>query len=188
MTITTITIAGTPYISYASVAEAQAYLAVDATKFPTWSALTTDQKGAALIAATRRIDLFSFTGEKTSPSQYNEFPRTGSDYTDPNQVPLKVEQATISLAGSIAINPNAGGTAPTGSNIKKVKAGSAEVEYFKSTAGGPLSDNTAFLLLQDYLDPAMAGGPSVGGFASVDHCPSQFDEKYQGFTTNRGIL
>ena len=65
MTISTITIETVDYVSYASVAEADAYLNVDPVRESTWEALDTDGKGKKLVAATRRLDLLSWQGEKT---------------------------------------------------------------------------------------------------------------------------
>jgi len=181
MTISTITLSTQDFISYASVTEADRLMLVDPVRGPRWATRTADQKGAALVAATNRLDLFSYKGSKTGSPQPNQFPRTGITDRDgvavpDTDVPLDMANATIYLAGSIATKPAAAGMAGTGSNNKRVKAGSAEVEFFKPTAGKPLSDETAYALIQWYLAglvPAFSGGGMASGT-----CETPFDTTY----------
>lgn len=158
MAISTITIGANDYTAYASVAEADIYLAVDPVRSATWAALTTDQKGQYLVAATRRLDLLTWSGTKTGDegTQINAWPRTGVTYADgtavsTSEVPQEVEDATILLAGTIASTPTASGAGDSSSNNKRVKAGSAEVEFFAPTTGKPLQDETAYALLEQFL-------------------------------------
>lgn len=162
MSITTIQIGGNDYISYASVAEADAYLAVDPTRGPTWLALTADQKGTNLVSSTRQLDTFNYKGEKTGGSvQPNQWPRTGLTYPDgtavpTDEVPLDIQNATILLAGSIAVDVNNSTSQTTASNTKRVRAGSAEVEFFRPTTGVPLGDADAHALISFWLAAAAA--------------------------------
>lgn len=174
MTISNLTINSVLYVSYASVAEADVYL-TPTPSFPTWSALTVDQKASRLVVATRTMDTFTFTGVKTNPSQLNQFPRTGPDYSDPLQVPYQIEQATILLAANAEVSL----TTPT-SEIKKVKAGSAEVEYFSDGSSGLNFTGIAASIL-DLLKGFRLLSTSSGGFVNVSDCPSQFAERWQGF-------
>lgn len=170
MTLSTITLSTQDFISYASVAEADRLMLVDPVRGPRWATRTVDQKGAALVAATNRLDLFGYKGSKTGSPQPNQFPRTGIVDRDgvvvpDDEVPTDIATATIYLAGSIATKPAAAGMSGSGSNNKRVKAGSAEVEFFKPTAGKPLADETAYALIQWYL-ASMVGAISAGGMAS----------------------
>jgi len=54
-----IVISGNTYFSYASVSDADIYLIPDL-NYSTWSALTTDQKGAYLIQGTRHLDSLDY--------------------------------------------------------------------------------------------------------------------------------
>lgn len=172
MSITTITIGGNDYISYASVAEADAYLLVDPTRGPTWAGLTTEQKGINLISSTRQLDTFSYKGEKAGGSaQPNQWPRTGVTYPDgtsvpDDEVPAGIQNATILLAGSIAIDVAASTSSSTGSNTKRVSAGSAEVEFFRPTSGIPLADQDAFKLITFWLAASAAIAAVGTTFAS----------------------
>jgi len=184
MTISTITISAVNYTSYASVAEADPYLAVDPVRSAAWAADTTDEKGASLVAATRRLDLLDWGGEKTGgASQVEAFPRTGLTYADgtavsTSEVPQEVEDACILLAGSIAITPADADQGTSGSNIKSAKAGSAQVQFFRATEGSALQDETAYKLVQQFLAYAQATDSAVGNYFS-DEDPartSEFDD------------
>lgn len=178
MTISTITIGGVDYQSYASVAEADAYLAVDPTRSAAWAALNTDTKGSYLVAATRRMDALRWSGSKVSSSQELQWPRSGVTDRDGNAVsetgiPQALEDATILVAGSVALDTNTANTASSGSNIKAVGAGSARVEFFRPTTGKALQDETAFALIQDFL----AGDVEDGfGLASGTSGTSSFTD------------
>jgi len=172
MTITTITIGANDYTSYASVAEADARLAIDASRAATWATKTVDEKGALLVQATYRMDLLAYGGDKTGgDSQANKFPRTGLTYASGNpvstsEVPLGVQDATILLAGSIALDATVGDAGTSGSNVKSVKAGSTGVEFFRQTTGVPLADETAYILVKEFLLSSGVVGASVGNFSS----------------------
>ena len=167
MTITTINIGGVNYTSYASVVEADAYLAVDPTRSAAWAALNPDQKGTNLVAATRRLDLLQWSGEKVDPNQETQWPRnnaTCDGESVPNTgVPKPVENATGLLAGSITRDASASNQGTSGSNIKKAKAGSADVTFFRPTNGVALQDTTAYSLVQCYLDGAGGAYGLVSG-------------------------
>ncbi len=191
MTITTITINTVGYTSYASVAEADAYLAVDPVRKATWEALSTDDKGLNLIAATRRLDLLSWQGEKTGGAvQENKWPRIGVSYPDgtavsTSEVPQEVENATALLAGSIAITAKLADAGTSGSNTKRVKAGSAEVEFFRQQEGKPLQDETAFALILIFLEAASTSD-ALGPLATGTDGESSFED-IDEFGRNRGF-
>lgn len=182
MSLTTITISGVDYVSNASVAEADAYLAVDAVREPTWTTLTVDQKGARLVQGTRRLNLLAWGGDKTGgDTQVDAFPRTGLTYASGNsvsttEVPQGVEDATILLAGSIAVDAEVGGSGSSGTNVKRVKAGSAEVEFFRQTTGVPLQDETAYNLVKEFLAASGIASGLVGPYASGTDAQSSFSD------------
>ena len=171
MSITTITIGGLNYTSYASLVEANAYLAVDPTRAATWNGLTDDQKGTNLVAATRRLDLLDYSGEKVSATQENQWPRNNAlcngDPVTSTDVPIEIENATILVAGSIALDSAQSNAGTSGSNIKRVEAGTAVVEFFRPTIPGlALQDETAFRLVQCLLESAVGQTGLSGGLAS----------------------
>lgn len=189
MSISTITIDTVDYTSYASVAEADAYLRVDAARYSTWNALATDAKGAYLIQATRRLDMLFWTGTKTGGgSQENAWPRSSLTYQDDgsavstSEVPQQVENATALLAGSIALDETAGDQGSSSGNTKTVKAGSASVTFFRFTEGGPLQDTSALALVKQWLE---SGGSFTGAYSTGTDGESTFSDIDQ-WGVNRG--
>lgn len=168
------------YTSYASLAEANTRLAVDPVRSAAWALLSDPQKNVNLVAATNRLDLLNWAGEKAGGnSQENAFPRTGLTYSDgeavtDSDVPHEVEVATILLAGSIALDASLANSGSSGSNIERVKAGSAEVEFFRPTTGKPIQDETVFALIKAFLSGAASS--SVGAFASGTGDESAFSD------------
>lgn len=177
MSITTITIGGVEYVSYSSVAEADATLAVDATRADAWAVLTIDQKGARLVQASRRLDLLRWAGVKAGgDAQQEAFPRADLTYASGNpapddDVPTAVARATALLAGSIALDASAGEQGSSGSNVKSVRAGSTGVEFFRQQTGVPLADETAYALVREFLDGVGVGSGATGPAAfGTDEC------------------
>lgn len=188
MTISTITIGGNDYTSYASVAEANIFLAVDAARATTWAAKTDDEKGALLVQATRRLNVLPWGGSKTGgDSQADAFPRTGLTYASggsvaTDEVPQSVEDATILIAGDIALDSDAGEVSTSGSNVKSVKGGTAEVQFFRRSDGVALQDETAYALVKQFLESASGEGSSVGNTSSgtdtnAEYANSVFEDR-----------
>ena len=183
MSLTAITIDGVNYQAYASVAEADPYLAADPIRGAAWAAQQDDQKGIYLVASTRRLDLLRWAGQPTAASQATEFPRTGLTFRGESipddEIPAALENATILLAGTIASTPRAAGKATTRS-IRKVRAGPAEIEFSRGAAqSAPLiADETAFELIRQWLAGGLAAG--TGPFVS-GACPSEpsADDNYK---------
>lgn len=191
MTITTIVIDSINYTSYASLVQADAYLAVDPVRKATWEALTDDQKGQNLVAATRRLDLLTWQGTKTGgSSQANKWPRTGLSFPDgtavsTTEVPQEVEDSTILLAGSVAITAAAADSGTSSKGIKTLKAGSVNLTFFNARGVKPLQDETAYQLVLLFLETAVAGG-DVGPQASGTDGESSFDDLDE-FGLSRGF-
>lgn len=148
--IATITIGAIDYSVYAltsdAVDDADNYLAAKIGS--TWSTATDLQKQQALISAARFMDrAVVWTGEKTVAAQDREWPRDGAvdgcngdeavpDGTTPDEIAL----GEFELADLLFLDASIQAGTGTGSNVKKVKAGSAEVEFFTGTSG--TSDET----------------------------------------------
>lgn len=192
MSLSTITISAIDYVSYASVAEADAYLAVDPIRGVAWSALTADQKGLYLVSATRRLDLLNWAGQKTGSysTQVNAWPRTNVQYADGSsvsttEVPQEVEDATILLAGSILLDSTAAAAGTSGSNVKRQKAGSVEIERFRPTTGKALQDETAYALIAQFFTGGVSS--TVGAFASGSDQSSSFSDDQMELGFNEGL-
>lgn len=189
MSLSTLTISAVNYQSYASNTEADEYLGADIKRATAWAALTEDEQNQSLVSATRYLDSFKWDGDMTDEvtPQTEEWPRTG--LTDKNgiavptaTIPQEVEDATILLAYEVSQNTSLFDTNDTGNNVKRVKAGSVEIENFRSESGTPLAVSAAFDLVGLWL----AGNLSNAIFAfasgtSVDTATGRLYERTEGF-------
>ena len=187
MSLTPIDINGTTYTAYASVAKADAALAVDPARMAAWAALGGDAKAIRLIAATHRLDLLNWRGQKAGgAAQANAWPRSGLVYRDgtpvpPDAIPREIERATILLAGSIAATPAAADAGKSGFGLKRAKAGSAEVEFFfdrQAITGRPIQDETVYALISLWLEGGTGSGvsASTGPVATGTDGKSAFED------------
>lgn len=144
----TITISTNDYDSYVSVAVADAYL-VPSLGYATWSALTTDQKGAFLIQSTRFLDALNW--------------KDAYDTQAEREAVQAILDACVEIASLFAQGSTSwiGGIVPEDAT-KRLKAGSAEIEYMARPWFAVKSINWPpylLLLLTDYL----AGNSSAVG-------------------------
>ena len=194
LTDITITIDGTEmtYKSYASRSEANHILGADPARRAVWldDGLTDALKGVYLVAATERLDLLTWAGERTGgAAQTTAWPRTGLSDRDGFElsgatIPSGLERATALLAGTIASTPQAADHGSSSSNIAEVGAGSATIKFFRNqttVVGRPLQDETAYALVRIWLRGASRSfAPQTFG---VDG-DSLFDERERyGFTS-----
>lgn len=192
MSLTTITIDGNDFISYASVAEADVALSVDPTRKAAWDLITDEAKGVNLVAATQRLDSLPWRGSKAGgASQANAFPRTGLTYEDGSAVaddiaPYNLEYATILLAGSITsdITHSSQGT-PLPAGIRRVKAGSAEVEFATGLVARPVGGTQSLLQDQDALALVQQWLISKPGAAVSSSGAQAFGTDGESFFSNR---
>lgn len=135
----TITIDGTDFDAYATVATADDYM-VAAYHGATWRAALADDKARSLVTATRLLDRQVWQGRKASDAQALDWPRSGIAGVDDSAVPQAVVDATCELALSILDGSSVQTNATTEEQAKRLKAGSVEIENFRlssSTDGAP---------------------------------------------------
>lgn len=190
MSIATITIGSVDYTSYASLVEANAELAIDPQRRTAWNAITDDdEKARYLVAATRRLDIERWRGQKAGgASQNNAWPRSGLKYEDGtdvpgDQVPHDIERATILLAGTIAGDAGQADVGQQTNAIKRVKAGPTEVEFSETQAPPQraIRDQTVHELIAPWLESALAG--SVGAtYGTEEQSGFEKYERTQGFS------
>ena len=167
-----ITINGTDYATYVTVVQVDDY-ANGSLNAGAWEALNPDDKGRAVIMATRWIDSQCWQGDKVDPDQPLAWPRV----VDGAVIITPVEKAAKLLAILVAANPelpdqmtgNVAAAADGGT--KRQKAGSVEIEYFRnlSTRAGAPFPVSVMSLIGDYLlkhagtgvDASMAFGTSA---------------------------
>lgn len=118
----TITIGGNPYDSYEDVAGANEYLAADVMRADAWEALTDPLKGRALVSATRMMMTLPWCDEVPDPTVDQDSP---------------IPEVCAMLAADLAAKPKLFADASGNNAIKSVGAGSARVEFFYPTEGGP---------------------------------------------------
>ena len=153
--------------SYGSRAEADTYFN-DSLRKAEWSALTTSTKDQGLIEATRVFERQTWAGEKESPSQDLAFGRTGltgkeGEVLTPAETLEIAKEAQFEYAiFLIADIDQLDQRDATGTNIKKVEAGSAKVTYFKSSNGSRFP-----LIVQDLIGSFFGGDKSSGASGIV---------------------
>lgn len=178
----TVTINGTDYTVYQDVAQADEYLQGDYRLFGSWSGLTADQKAMALVSSTRWIDRQSWQGEKVSDTQELEFGRTGLRDKNGNEVTPQqsldlVSEASIILAADIALDPQLTSQQSSGSNIRRLRAGSASIEYFQPTLGRTTKFPAA---VHDLIGLWLQSSSSLAiPYAGINDVPSLTDEENQ---------
>ena len=136
MSLHTVMIGDADYPSYAYVVEADIYLAVELTYSAAWTALSDDDKDVRLVAATRYLDGFRWAGEQAAPGQVTDWPRSGLQDSDgddlaADSVPLEIENATILLAADLTIDPGALSVSSSDGNVQSERIGPKAVSYFR---------------------------------------------------------
>lgn len=152
-----VTIAGNTYFVYATIDEANAYL-LPSSYNEAWSVLTPDAKAGFLVESARILDR-----QKWKPEY------------DTQEKRLTVEgivNGSILIAAMLASgNEEFVSNSTTASSTKRLKAGSAEIEYFKSfdASAATRFPLAVMELLGQYLGStgsslfARAGGSFVSG-------------------------
>ncbi|MCY3784595.1 MAG: hypothetical protein OXG79_12545 [Chloroflexi bacterium] len=171
MSLTMLTIGERQYVSYASVAEADNYLAVDPAYMATWNALDDDAKGRDLIAATRHLDTLLWAGTKTSTAQVNEWPRSGlverdGDTVRSNSIPVQLEQATALLAAAVARDPYLFERDASDGDVQSERIGPKAVTYFHRKTDRlvrRVGNARALELIRQWLAGATPAAPVVTG-------------------------
>ena len=117
-----IDLGGKNYDSFITVEDATIYLAGDVSRAAGWALLNADAQKRALISATRMLLTLPWCGETPDPA------------VDPADA--VIQEVTAMLAADLAARPKLFADATGNSNIKTVKAGSAQVEFFSPVDGG----------------------------------------------------
>ena len=143
MTVTVVATAGASNAnSYLSVAAADdlANLLLGTLN---WSSASTDNKGRALIMATRYLDELSWIGEKAASTQALLWPRTDAECGDwsftSSEIPQPIKQATFDLAeyllgDATALSGTGAGSAELipgipNANLKRARVDVIDVEF-----------------------------------------------------------
>jgi hypothetical protein len=133
-----------------------------------WTSASPSTKDSALVTATRMIDRQQWRGSKTSESQTLLWPRSGVTYPDGDavdsvSVPQFILDATCELALALIEDIEVQSNSSTGSNISRLKAGSAEIEYFSSVQHGTRFPTIVHELLRFFLAGSLLSAPFSSG-------------------------
>ena len=104
-----------------------------------WAALDEETRNLSLIQATRWLETLDYRGDRCSASQRLKWPRSGAECdgvtSDCLGIPYPIQEAAVALAIKYSENPanfpgyGGGGSAPTGTYIKRQKLDVLEIEY-----------------------------------------------------------
>ena len=104
-----------------------------------WSAIGEELRNLSLIQATRWLETLDYKGDRCKASQRLKWPRSGAVCdgvtSDCLGIPYRVQEAEVALAIQYNSKPNlfpgngSGGSAPTGTYVKRQKLDVLEIEY-----------------------------------------------------------
>lgn len=145
------------YNSYVELEDADEYLAADMKRYSDWSAGSDDNRKRALVTATRYLSGLNWS--------------SAPEYATAAQA---VKDATSLLAADILGKPDLGDDSSTGSNVSSVKAGSAQVTFFRPSPGEQLPSHI-LRLIGDLLDGEWTWSEGGAAYGSDDCQTSRFD-------------
>ena len=104
-----------------------------------WSAIGEELRNLSLIQATRWLETLDYKGDRCKASQRLKWPRSGAVCdgvtSDCLGIPYRIQEAEVALAIQYNSKPNlfpgngSGGSAPTGTYVKRQKLDVLEIEY-----------------------------------------------------------
>lgn len=177
--------------SYGSRAEADTYFN-DSLRKDDWSAIAGSRKDQALVEATRVLERQAWAGQKEVSSQTLEFPRTGLTDCQGNSVTAArsleiIKEAQFEYA--LLLNGDIGAlssTDATGTNTKRLKAGSAEIEFFRPQEGTRFS-----VIVHELIGCFLAGEQALAAvgsaFASGTDVKSTFTDSPDSYGVTEGF-
>jgi hypothetical protein len=193
----TVTISGQVFDIYGTQAAAKVYFSAALSGAAFLGAADLTQK-KALVSSTRMIDRQSWAGQKTSPAQPLDFPRTGLVDEDglpvsSATVPLAVEEASYELASALISDPTLETAPASGSNVRRLRTRDkvdvieqeVETEYFRPTL---LVFGRFPTVVQELLRPFLGGSASsIGPWISGGGVESAFLDPDEFALTDEGL-
>lgn len=150
-----------PYDAYASIAQADAYLAAALHAGATWSDASDASKGQALVTAARILDRQRWRAEYDTQAE-----RDGV---------AAIRDASIEMALALLEGSDLQTEQVTGQKLSSIRAGSVSLSYFRGAEGSPRRFPTiVHELLRDYLVGAADG--LAGAAWGVDAISSTEDD------------
>lgn len=173
--------------SYINLSDATAYFNESLAYSSIWQTLDPGTQEQTLVTATRMLDRQTWQGLPTATPQALQWPRTGviDKYNlpvDPSSVPQAIIYAECELAMAIYADPTVQTNKNTTTNVKSVKGGPAEVQFFRPVNGGRFPT-----IVQELVGQYMSGSTPIG-MVSGNCTESKFDPRIPSndFNTTRG--
>lgn len=169
--------------SYGSQAEADTYFE-DSINGGIWTAFTSTLKDQGLVTATRQLELQSWQGEKEVPSQDLDFPRTGLIDCEGNSVTANesleiAKEGQFEYAFALLQNPSILTTTNnTGTNTKKIEAGSAKITYFRPERGSKYPLPVLNIMKCFFLGNSSSDATSMSVSGNCDSSSFTGDDRY----------
>lgn len=196
--VDTIVLGGQAFTIYGTLLGAKAHFAARIGG-EAWQTATSDIQKRSLVSAANLLNSFedaaglpSWTGTRTLSTQPLAWPRDGATCSDDavpdGTTPAGVVIASYETAFAFVANADFSNQTSTGSLLKRAKAGSAEVEFFRSSIGsGSGQDLPLPQSIYRNISCLLSGGagistlqPTVTGnlTPSVFTVPSELDKGY----------
>lgn len=175
--------------TYATRAEADTYLG-DSPFALLWAVVTNDNKDRSLLTAFLLIQRQTWQGERTGgDAQVPAFPRTGLTSCDgvaqsSVTTPDDIKNGQIELAYAISQDPTIATVANSGSNTKRLQAGSASIEFFNSTDGSGGVTASRFPANVQELFRCYLAGMDGGGAESFGTCDRSIFDPCNSYDRN----
>ena len=132
------TLSGPTSNSYLTLADATA-IAQNLPFGPEWNATSDNDLALGLTTATRWLETLNYRGDRCKPTQRLKWPRLGISCdgvtSDCAGIPYAIQEAEVILAWAWIKTPSqfpgegSGGSAPTGTYVKRQKLDVLEIEY-----------------------------------------------------------
>jgi hypothetical protein len=141
-----IELGGRPYKALCSQDEADAFLAGDVSRATSWALRDIQPKRRGLISATRMMLALPWSDGPPNP--------------DADDSPAVLAEVCAMLACDLLAKPKLFADASANSNVKNVKAGSAQVEFFRPVDDAPPLPLALWRLLEGAGLVTAADGPT----------------------------
>lgn len=156
------TVGGAAANSWVSVQEADTYLLEERLGAKAWDEV--EDKPAALIWATRILDRYTYSGERTSTDQALSWPRRGATYTDgrtiaDDEIPGELIRAVCDLAFWLTQDDRT--AVPGGEDLEELEAGPVKLKFRDRDGAGGLYDQVPQHITAP-LSVLMPGGVGPG--------------------------
>lgn len=150
-----------PYLSYASLEEADEYLAASLHAGATWADASELSRSRALVTSTRILDRQRWRSEYDTQEEREDV--------------AAIIDASIEMALSLLQGSDLQTEQVTGQKLQSIRAGSVALTYFRGAEGNPNRFPTiVHELLRDYLAGGADFGPSAFGVDGVSITEDDF--------------